>query len=128
MTNTQVEPSTTLQAEAMARQYTGPVEDGQLFIGGAWTPAADERRREVVDPSTGGRGRTVAEADAADVDAAVAAARAAFDDGPWRSMSGRERARVLHRVADLIRENADELVRLESLDVGKPISLCRPST
>ena len=40
-------------------------------------------------------------------------------------MSGRERARILHRVADLIRENADEFVRLESLDVGKPVTLCR---
>ena len=68
---------------------------------------------------------TVAEADAADVAAAVAAAREAFDTGPWPRMPARDRARILHRVADLIRERADELVALESLDVGKPVTLCR---
>ncbi|MFC9913288.1 aldehyde dehydrogenase family protein [Streptomyces sp. NPDC127197] len=102
------------------------IEDGLLFIGGRWREAAGGARREVVDPSTGRAVGTVAEADAADVDAAVAAAREAFETGPWAATSGRERARILHRVAGLIRENADELVRLESLDVGKPVALCRP--
>ena len=65
------------------------------------------------------------------MDAAVRAAREAFDRGPWAGLSGRERGRVLHRVSELIRENTDELAALESLDVGKPISLlwgagCRP--
>jgi phenylacetaldehyde dehydrogenase len=101
------------------------IEDGRLFIGGQWVDAAEGRRRDVIDPSTGQVVGTVAEGDGADVDTAVAAARAAFTEGPWRSMSGRDRARILHRVADLIRENADELVRLESLDVGKPVTLCR---
>ncbi|MGW3726300.1 aldehyde dehydrogenase family protein [Streptomyces sp. NPDC000851] len=102
------------------------IEDGLLFIGGRWREASDGARREVVDPSTGRAVGTVAEADVADVDAAVAAAREAFETGPWAATSGRERARILHRVAGLIRENADELVRLESLDVGKPVALCRP--
>jgi acyl-CoA reductase-like NAD-dependent aldehyde dehydrogenase len=57
------------------------------------------------------------------VDAAVTAAREAFTE--WQGVSGRERARILHRIAGLVRENADKLVRLESLDVGKPVGLCR---
>ncbi|MFI6659328.1 aldehyde dehydrogenase family protein [Streptomyces sp. NPDC050523] len=100
------------------------IEPGRLFVGGQWREAADGARTEVVDPSRGAVVTTVAEAGAADVDAAVRAARAAFDDGAWSGLSGRERGRVLHRVAELIRENADELARLESLDVGKPLSLC----
>ncbi|MFF4255667.1 aldehyde dehydrogenase family protein [Streptomyces sp. NPDC001663] len=103
---------------------TFEMEPGQLFIGGQWREAADGARTEVVDPSRGAVVTTVAEAGAADVDAAVRAAREAFDGGTWSGLSGRERGRILHRVAELIRENADELARLESLDVGKPISLC----
>ncbi|KOG41775.1 aldehyde dehydrogenase family protein [Streptomyces resistomycificus] len=101
------------------------IEPGRLFIGGQWQEAADGARTEVVDPSRGAVVTTVAEAGAADVDAAVRAAREAFDGGRWSGLSGRERGRVLHRVAQLIRENADELAALESLDVGKPISLCQ---
>ncbi|MGW0420097.1 aldehyde dehydrogenase family protein [Streptomyces sp. NPDC003015] len=100
------------------------IEPGRLFVGGQWREAADGARTEVVDPSRGAVVTTVAEAGAADVDAAVRAARGAFDDGAWSGLSGRERGRILHRVAELIRENADELAQLESLDVGKPISLC----
>ncbi|MFJ9147731.1 aldehyde dehydrogenase family protein [Streptomyces sp. NPDC102270] len=100
------------------------IEPGRLFVGGQWREAADGARTEVVDPSRGAVVTTVAEAGAADVDAAVRAARETFDDGAWSGLSGRERGRILHRVAELIRENADELAQLESLDVGKPISLC----
>ncbi|MGW0336376.1 aldehyde dehydrogenase family protein [Streptomyces sp. NPDC003011] len=103
---------------------TFEIEPGRLFIGGQWREAADGARTEVVDPSRGAVVTTVAEAGAADVDAAVRAAREAFDGGAWSGLSGRERGRVLHRVAELIRENADEIARLESLDVGKPITLC----
>jgi acyl-CoA reductase-like NAD-dependent aldehyde dehydrogenase len=100
------------------------IEPGRLFVGGRWREAADGARTEVVDPSRGAAVTTVVEAGAADVDAAVRAAREAFDEGAWSGLSGRERGRILHRVAELIRENADELAQLESLDVGKPISLC----
>ncbi|MEU2423417.1 aldehyde dehydrogenase family protein [Streptomyces sp. NPDC007851] len=99
---------------------TGP---GRLFIGGQWQDAADGGRTEVTDPATGQVVTTVAEAGAADVDAAVRAAREAFDAGEWPGLSGRERGRVLHRIAELIRENAEEIAALESLDVGKPITL-----
>jgi phenylacetaldehyde dehydrogenase len=99
------------------------IEPGRLFIGGQWREAADGARTEVVDPSRGAVVTTVAEAGAADVDAAVRAAREAFDAGHWSGLSGRERGRILHRVAQLIRENADDIAQLESLDVGKPITL-----
>ncbi|NUS23516.1 MAG: aldehyde dehydrogenase [Streptomyces sp.] len=102
---------------------TFEIEPGRLFIGGQWREAADGARTEVVDPSRGTVVTTVAEAGAADVDAAVRAAREAYDDGSWSGLSGRERGRVLHRVAELIRENADDIAHLESLDVGKPITL-----
>jgi acyl-CoA reductase-like NAD-dependent aldehyde dehydrogenase len=103
---------------------TFEIEPGRLFIAGQWREAADGARTEVVDPSRGAVVTTVAEAGAADVDAAVRAAREAFDGGAWSGLSGRERGRILHRVAELIRENADEIAHLESLDVGKPITLC----
>jgi acyl-CoA reductase-like NAD-dependent aldehyde dehydrogenase len=101
------------------------VEPRDLFIDGGWRPASGGDRIDVVDPSTGRPVTTVAAADIDDVDAAVAAARLAFDEGPWSRTPGRQRARVLHRVADLIRERADEIVATESLDVGKPVALCR---
>ncbi|MFI6007291.1 aldehyde dehydrogenase family protein [Streptomyces sp. NPDC051243] len=102
---------------------TFEIEPGRLFIGGQWREAADGARTEVVDPSRAAVVTTVADAGAADVDAAVRAARDAFDDGAWSGLSGRERGRVLHRIAELIRENADTIAELESRDVGKPITL-----
>ncbi|MEU1256112.1 aldehyde dehydrogenase family protein [Streptomyces chartreusis] len=102
---------------------TFEIQPGRLFIGGRWREAADGARTEVVDPSRGTVLTTAADAGAADVDAAVRAARDAFDDGAWSGLSGRERGRILHRVAELIRENADRIAELESRDVGKPITL-----
>ncbi|MFH8699508.1 aldehyde dehydrogenase family protein [Streptomyces chartreusis] len=102
---------------------TFEIEPGRLFIGGRWREAVDGARTEVVDPSRGTVLTTAADAGAADVDAAVRAARDAFDDSAWSGLSGRERGRILHRVAELIRENADRIAELESHDVGKPITL-----
>ncbi|MFE7445803.1 aldehyde dehydrogenase family protein [Streptomyces chartreusis] len=102
---------------------TFEIQPGRLFIGGRWREAADGARTEVVDPSRGTVLTTAASAVPADVDAAVRAARDAFDDGAWSGLSGRERGRILHRVAELIRENADRIAELESRDVGKPITL-----
>jgi len=95
----------------------------QLFVGGQWRDAAAGGVLDIVDPSTGQVVGTCAAGDASDVDSAVAAARAAFSS--WAARGGRERGRILHRVASLIREHAEELVELESLDVGKPVTLCR---
>ena len=60
-----------------------------------------------------------------DVEAAVAAARHAFDHGPWPRMSAAERARVLRRIATLLREHADDFIALECLDIGMPIAQMR---
>jgi acyl-CoA reductase-like NAD-dependent aldehyde dehydrogenase len=100
------------------------IRPGQLFIGGQWRDAADKARTDVIDPSTGHTVTTVAAGTTGDIDDAVAAARAAFP--AWRDTPPRERARILQRVSVLIRERADEIVGVESLDVGKPVSLCRP--
>ncbi|WP_198602204.1 aldehyde dehydrogenase family protein [Rhodococcus opacus] len=107
----------------ITRPQIGP---RQLFIDGQWREAGAGERFEIVDPSTGKPVTTVAEADADDLDSAVRAARAAFDDGRWSGLPGRERARILLRVAALVRERAEEIVAVESVDVGKPVSLCRP--
>lgn len=99
--------------------------DKRMLIGGAWVDAAAGRRFETRDPATGALLGTLPEAGPADVDAAVAAARSAFESGPWRRMSGAERGRILWRVADLIEAHLDELAELETLDNGKTFKLGR---
>jgi len=90
-----------------------------LFIGGAFVEPKAGRRFATVNPATEERLSDVAEADADDVDAAVAAARAALP--AWSRAPGRERAKVLYRVARAIQERGRELAVLETLDGGKPI-------
>jgi len=109
--------------EAHSAQVALP--PGRLYIDGQWQDSTGTDRRDVVDPSTGTVVMTVAEATAEDVDRAVQAARRAFDSGPWRTMSPRDRGAILHRAAQLIQENGEELARLESLDTGKPITFAR---
>ena len=94
----------------------------KLLIGGEWLLPKSGEHIEVRNPATGEVIATVASGGAADVDRAVAAARAAFDDGEWTSMTPSARARLLWRVADLIDENLDELAELETLDNGKPFA------
>ncbi len=98
---------------------------GRLFIGGAWRDASDGDRTVIVNPATGKPLTEVAAATVADVDAAVAAARAAFDSGVWSGMSSRERARILQRAYELMRERTEELAAAESANVGKPITFAR---
>lgn len=98
---------------------------GKLYIGGEWTDAASGRRMEVIDPATGAVFTHVAEGDAADIDRAVAAARAAFDNGPWSQISPMERAKLVWRLGELIEKHADEFAQLEALDNGKPVSDAR---
>ncbi len=97
---------------------------GELFVGGTWTDSATGRR-EIVDPSTGTVVAKVAQAGAAETGRAVAAARRAFDEGPWSTMAPRERGRILLRAAGLLRDRAEEFARLESLNTGKPITFSR---
>jgi aldehyde dehydrogenase (NAD+) len=96
----------------------------RLLINNRWVPSESGKTFATINPSTGEEICQVAEADAADVDKAVKAARTAFE-GPWRKMRASERGRLLYRLADLIEANADELARLETLDNGKPLSIAK---
>ncbi len=93
----------------------------ELFIGGAWRGSADGETREIRCPADGTLVATVAEAGPDDADAAVRAARHAFDGGEWSSTSSLDRARILHTVADLLERDKEEVARLESGDTGKRI-------
>ncbi|MFF9551273.1 aldehyde dehydrogenase family protein [Methylobacterium fujisawaense] len=95
-------------------------KDRTLLIDGKWVPAQSGKTFDVTDPATGEVIAKVAEGDKADVDAAVKAARRAFESGPWSKMTPSARGRLLHRIGDLILEHADELAALEVLDNGKP--------
>jgi aldehyde dehydrogenase (NAD+) len=91
------------------------------LIDGQWVEAASGKRFPTFNPATGERIAEVAEADRVDVDRAVAAARRAFESGPWSRMPASERGHLLYRLADLLEKNLDELAALETLDNGKPI-------
>jgi phenylacetaldehyde dehydrogenase len=97
----------------------------KLFINGQWTDAASGRTFETPNPATGETLAHVAEGDAEDINRAVRAARAAFEDGPWRRMTPSDRGRLIWKIGDLILEHADELAQLESLDNGKPVAVAR---
>jgi phenylacetaldehyde dehydrogenase len=90
------------------------------LISGRWVPAKSGHVFNVYDPGTGGQIARVAESDAADIDAAVKAARRAFEAGPWRKMTPSERTKLIWKLAELIDKNADQLAEIESLDNGKP--------
>ena len=92
-----------------------------LHIDGKQVPAADGGTFAVANPATGEHLCDVAHAGAADVDAAVAAARAAFEDRRWSGMRPRDRARILNRAAALLAERIDEYARLETLQIGRPL-------
>ncbi len=91
------------------------------FIGGTWVAARDGRTDDVVNPATGEVIATVASSDAADVEAAVAAASAAFAE--WSSTTPRHRAEVLHRVAKAVEDDVATLSEIEMRNVGKPRSI-----
>jgi 1-pyrroline dehydrogenase len=94
---------------------------GQNFIGGQWCDARDGATDDVVDPATGEVIEQVASSGAADADAAVAAAAAAFET--WGRTTPRERSEKLLALADAVEANLDELKRLEMVNVGKPVSI-----
>src|SRR5258708_39593150 len=84
----------------------------KLLINGKWVDGVSGKTFPTINPSTGEVITQVAEADAADVDKAVAAARAAFDKGPWRKMSAAARGVLMYQLAHLIRKHPDELAQL----------------
>ena len=95
--------------------------DHRMLIGGEWVDARSGARLESLNPATGEVHATIPAGDTSDVDAAVAAARDAFDRGVWRALLPVEKARVLWKIAELLEANIDELAELESLDQGKPL-------
>src|SRR5437879_800159 len=94
----------------------------KLFIGGRWVESAGGKTFATHDPATGDVLAAVAEANAEDVDRAVAAARKSFDRVTWRERPPAERAKVLWKIGDMIEERATELAQLETLDNGMPIN------
>jgi acyl-CoA reductase-like NAD-dependent aldehyde dehydrogenase len=94
-----------------------------MLIGGEWVEA--KKTFATLNPANGEELAEAPQGDADAINAAVAAARRAFDGGPWRGMAPTERARLLWRLADLIEANAEEFCLIDSLDNGKPIGEAR---
>jgi betaine-aldehyde dehydrogenase len=105
----------------MATGVKTDVQTYQMLINGKSEASASRKTFDVLDPSTEEVIAQVPDAGAADVDRAVAAAKAAFESGPWGQTTAQERGRVLFRLAERIRKGAAELAELESRNSGKPI-------
>lgn len=93
----------------------------EMFLGGQWLPSETGDRIEVVNPADGAVLSSIPSGAAADVDRAVAAARAAFT-GPYAAMTWADRQRLLLRIHDVIAEHFDELAQIETLDMGAPLA------
>jgi phenylacetaldehyde dehydrogenase len=97
----------------------------QMLINGKWVDAASGKTFPTYNPATGDVLANVAEGDKEDINRAVAAARAAFDSGPWSKATPSKRAKLMWKLADLIEKHAEEFAQLESLDNGKPVNVAR---
>ena len=97
------------------------VQELQNYIGGQWTDLSFDKRAELVDPSTGQVFASAPVSSPAEVEAAVASAAAAF--GGWRDTTPAERSLALIRIADAIEARADEFVKAEAENTGKPLAL-----
>ena len=95
------------------------------FIDGAYLDSSDGALSERVSPSHGVVVSRAAKGGETEVEAAIASARTAFEDGRWSRISGKERAAILLRVADLIEENVERFALIETLETGKPIAQAR---
>jgi len=98
------------------------IKPGKLFINGRWVDSVSGKAFDTLNPATEKVITSVAEGDSADIDLAVAAAREAFENGPWKKTDARDRGRILLKIAGLIERNKDELALLDTLDNGKPIN------
>lgn len=94
------------------------------WIAGDWTTSTSDTI-PVIDPSTGQEIAHIQRGSRADIDQAVAAARHAFDRGPWKDFNGVRRGELMMRLADLLEVHCDELALLEALDGGKPLAVAR---
>lgn len=109
--------------EMPAQQFIA--QPRKVLIDGRWVAAKSGKTFDVFNPADGRKIASAAACAKEDVNAAVAAARKAFDEGPWPRMSPSERGKILWRIGDLILQHLEELAELESLDNGKPISVAR---
>lgn len=107
------------------RQDAGLKCFSKLFIGGAWVEPASDDKLSIVSPSTEQVIATVPSASAADVDAAVAFARRAFDEGPWPKMTAAERAGYLSRIRDEIVSRVEDMEHAFTAEVGAPAAVSR---
>jgi aldehyde dehydrogenase (NAD+) len=115
----------TIEATQRTTATAPEIRQTRMLIGGQWRDSVSDLTFPTYNPATEEKIADVTRANEQDVDLAVKAARKAFEDGPWRTMDARDRGRLLHRLADLIEENFDELAALETLDNGKPINDAR---
>jgi phenylacetaldehyde dehydrogenase len=95
------------------------------LIGGKWVAASSGKRFDVFNPADGSVIARAPDSDKEDINRAVAAARRAFESGPWRRMSPSERGKLLWRIGDLILQHADDFAEIESVDNGKPRAVAR---
>jgi betaine-aldehyde dehydrogenase len=105
----------------MPAGVTSDVKTYQLFINGEWVESNSKKTFPVYDPASEEVIARAPDANAEDVNSAVAAARAAFDEGPWATTTAQERGRVLFRLSEKIRQNLPMLAELECRNTGKPI-------
>jgi len=97
----------------------------KMLIDGKWVNAASGKTFPTYNPATGEVLAQIAEGDQQDIDAAVKAARKAFDSGPWPRMTASERGKLVWKLADLLEEHLEEFATLDTLDNGKPLTVAR---
>lgn len=120
--STTLPPADVLNEQAKeAIQRMAPDNVSALYINGSWVEPADKRYRASFNPANGEVLYQVASGTSADVDLAVAAAQEALQ-GEWRELSPANRGLLIHRLADLLEANRDEVAALEVLDTGKPLA------
>ena len=113
----------TSEVSKTTRDFVGTTR--RLLIDGQWVEAASGKTFVTTDPATEQEITYVAHGEAEDIDRAVAAARRAFEEGPWRTITPSGRGKIIWRLADLLEKHADEFAELEALDNGKPLSVAR---
>jgi phenylacetaldehyde dehydrogenase len=112
-----------IQIDSRVSDFIGKTR--KMLIDGKWVDAASGKTFPTYNPATGEVLAQVAEGDKADIDAAVKAARRAFDSGPWSRMTASERGRLVWKLADLLEEHTEEFATIETLDNGKPLTVAR---
>src|SRR5277367_3857977 len=112
-----------IQSEYSAAAKRSLARKPALFINNEWVRSTEDATFAVEDPSIGREISRIVDASKADVDRAVGAARAAFDDGRWSNLAPNKRERIINKLADLIEAHAAEFAELEAIDNGKPIGM-----